>query len=73
MANNISGETSVEYFDKCIWAAGGLNGRMMIPKSIRTTLHLVNFKGILNKIIKIIYLYVIITRNIYSFYLAYLK
>lgn len=45
MANNISGETSVEYFDKCIWAAG-LNGCAMIPKSIRTTLHQVNFKGI---------------------------
>lgn len=45
MANNISGETSVVYFDKCIWAAG-LNGCAMIPKSIRTTLHQANFKGI---------------------------
>jgi cation diffusion facilitator CzcD-associated flavoprotein CzcO len=45
LIDNISGETSVEYFDKCIWAAG-LNGCAIIPKSIRTTLHQGNFKGI---------------------------
>jgi cation diffusion facilitator CzcD-associated flavoprotein CzcO len=45
LIDNISGETSVEYFDKCIWAAG-LNGCAIIPKSIGTTLHQGNFKGI---------------------------
>jgi cation diffusion facilitator CzcD-associated flavoprotein CzcO len=45
LMDNISGERRVEYFDKCIWAAG-LNGCAKIPRSIRTTLHEGGFKGI---------------------------
>jgi cation diffusion facilitator CzcD-associated flavoprotein CzcO len=43
--DNIYGERIVEYFDKCIWAAGE-NGSAKIPRSIRNTLHEGGFEGI---------------------------
>eukprot|EP00978_Attheya_sp_CCMP212_P013911 scaffold35153_cov48-Attheya_sp.AAC.1 len=36
-SNNVTGETTTEYYDKCVWAAG-LNGRPFIPKAMSSIL-----------------------------------
>lgn len=40
----INNQKTIEYFDKCIWAAG-FNGLPKVPKSIRTTLQQGGFTG----------------------------